>query len=246
MPEGPSIIILKEAVIQFRGKVILDAWGSGGADTSQLVGRRIIDIRSLGKQLFIMVRGATVRIHLLMFGTYSVNEQDRPDSRVRLALKFRKGSVYFYTCSVTNITGDPDEVLDWASDVMSDQWNPGAARKKLKSEGDELISDALLDQDIFAGVGNIIKNEVLYRIRLHPETLVKEIPPRLIGLMMKETRKYCFEFLEQKKAGTLKQHWEAYTKKICRRCDLPFSKKYIGRTKRRTFYCENCQVYYYS
>ncbi|RYY58104.1 MAG: endonuclease, partial [Chitinophagaceae bacterium] len=99
---------------------------------------------------------------------------------------------------------------------------------------------------VFAGVGNIIKNEVLYRVRLHPETLVKDIPGRTVTEMMKEARKYSFEFLEQKKAGTLKKHWEAYTKKMCKRCDLPFNKKYIGKTKRRTYYCENCQVYYYS
>jgi formamidopyrimidine-DNA glycosylase len=31
---------------------------------------------------------------------------------------------------------------------------------------DELIWDALLDQNVFAGVGNIIKNEVLFRLRV--------------------------------------------------------------------------------
>ncbi|MGJ9419020.1 hypothetical protein ACHAC9_14805 [Massilia sp. CMS3.1] len=29
-------------------------------------------------------------------------------------------------------------------------------------------STPLLDQDIFSGVGNVIKNEVLFRIRVHP------------------------------------------------------------------------------
>lgn len=39
------------------------------------------------------------------------------------------------------------------------------AKAKLKATPDELICDALLEQDIFAGVGNIIKNEILYRVR---------------------------------------------------------------------------------
>ena len=37
-------------------------------------------------------------------------------------------------------------------------------------------ADALLDQDVFAGAGNIIKNEVLHRIRVHPESPVGRLP----------------------------------------------------------------------
>ncbi|MET0635474.1 MAG: DNA-formamidopyrimidine glycosylase family protein [Chitinophagaceae bacterium] len=246
MPEGPSIIIMRDAVMHFRGKTIVDVWGSGKFTPELLLNKKLRAIRSLGKQLFLTVKGTTIRVHLLMFGSYSLNEQNRPDSRVRLAMTFPKGGVFFYTCSVTELEGDPDTTLDWESDIMGDLWNPVKARKKLKGIGEIVISDALLDQSVFAGVGNIIKNEVLYRVRLHPETLVKDIPARLISIMMKELRKYCFEFLEQKKAGVLKRNWQVYTKKICKRCDLPFNKKYIGRTKRRTFYCENCQVFYYS
>lgn len=209
MPEGPSIIIMKEAVQHFKGKVILDAWGTGKADNQALIGKKIIDIRTLGKQLLVMVKGVTVRVHLLMFGTYSVDELDRPKNRVRLALVFRKGAAYFYTCSVTSVEGDAGEMFDWKSDIMGDKWDAASARKKLKEKGGMLVSDALLDQDIFAGVGNIIKNEVLYRVRLHPETLVKDIAPAKITQMMKEARKYSFDFLHQKKAGTLQDHWEA-------------------------------------
>ncbi|RYY55389.1 MAG: endonuclease, partial [Chitinophagaceae bacterium] len=156
MPEGPSIIIMKEAMIGFKGKTILDAWGTGKADLEKLPGHRIHDIRTLGKQLLIILKGTTVRVHLLMFGTYSVNEKDRPDSRVRLALVFKKGAAYFYTCSVTSVDGDPEEVFDWESDIMGDRWNAAKAKKKLAALGDMLVSDALLDQDVFAGVGNII------------------------------------------------------------------------------------------
>jgi endonuclease-8 len=52
---------------------------------------------------------------------------------------------------------------------MNDEWNAKNAKARLKAEPTKLICDALLEQDIFSGVGNIIKNEVLYRIRVHPE-----------------------------------------------------------------------------
>jgi endonuclease-8 len=50
------------------------------------------------------------------------------------------------------------------------------ARKKLKAIPKTMICDALLDQQIFSGVGNIIKNEVLYRVKLHPENNISDIP----------------------------------------------------------------------
>ena len=42
---------------------------------------------------------------------------------------------------------------------MADEWDPAAARRKLRARPDALVCVALLDQDVFAGVGNIIKNE---------------------------------------------------------------------------------------
>ena len=42
----------------------------------------------------------------------------------------------------------------------------------------------------------------------------------------------------------LKKHWLAHTKRICPRCEIPFSKGKLGLTHRRSFWCENCQVLY--
>ena len=107
-----------------------------------------------------------------------------------------------------------------------------------------MVCDALLDQHIFAGVGNIIKNEVLYRIHVHPETKVGDLPPKKINELIKEARDYSFEFLDWKKQFVLKKHWLAHTKKICLKCNLSFEKKYLGKTKRRSFFCTNCQHLY--
>ena len=127
---------------------------------------------------------------------------------------------------------------------MSKKWDPKKAKAKLKNIPDEMICDALLEQDIFAGLGNIIKNEVLYRVRLHPESRVGKIPDTKIRTLIKESRIYSFEFLKWKKKFELKKHWLAHTKKTCLRCNLPFIKKQTGVKKRRSFFCENCQKLY--
>lgn len=245
MPEGPSILILKEAITPiFKNKKIIKAYGNAKIDMTQLTGQKIIDIRSWGKQLFICFPDWIVRIHLLMFGSYSVDKNIRPARSLRLALQTPKHTLFFYTCSVRLLPPDGVNDYDWEADVLGAAWNPKSARKKLKNAPNTMVCDALLDQQIFSGVGNIIKNEVLYRIKVHPENRIRAVPPVKLSALIKEARNYSFDFLEWKKEFTLKKHWLAHTKKICLRCNLPIIKKYCGKTKRRTFFCSGCQVRY--
>ena len=242
MPEGPSIVILKEAVQQFKGEKIIKVEGNSKLDIQRLSGQKIIDFKSWGKHFIICFKDFSIRIHLMLFGSYRINEEK--DAVPRLKLVFAKGQLSFFACSIKFIEEDINAVYDWASDVMNDNFSPKAARKKIKEIPDDLVCDALLNQNIFTGVGNIIKNEVLFRIRLHPETKMKDIPARKLTELIKEAQNYSFDFLEWKKAFVLKKHWLAYTKKECPRDHVPFIKKYCGKTKRRTFYCEVCQVFY--
>jgi endonuclease-8 len=245
MPEGPSILILKEIITPLcKKKKILNASGNAKIDMSQLRGKKVSDIRCWGKQLLIYTQDSIIRIHLLMFGSYSIDENYKPARSLRLALQFSKHTIYFYTCSVRLLSTDADRSYDWEADVLSDKWDPLKARKKLKAIPKEMVCDVLLDQHIFSGVGNIIKNEVLYRIRLHPENLLKNVPSQKLRALINEARNYSFDFLKWKKEFTLKKHWLAHTKKICLRCNLPVLKKYCGKTKRRTFFCTGCQLKY--
>ena len=245
MPEGPSIFLLKETITPLcRKKKIIKASGNAKIDMAQLVGKKVIDIRCWGKQLLIYTEDAIIRIHLLMFGSYSINENYKPARSLRLALEISQHTIYFYTCSVRLLPKNADQMYDWEADVLSDEWNPLKARKKLKAISTAMVCDVLLDQQIFSGVGNIIKNEVLYRIKLHPENLVKNLPPAKLSTLIKEARNYSFDFLKWKREYTLKKHWLAHTKKTCIRCNLPILKKYCGKTERRTFFCTGCQVIY--
>jgi len=242
MPEGPSIVILKEAVAAFKGKKIIEVSGNTSVDKERLLNKTVIDFKSWGKHFLICFKEFTVRIHFLLFGSYLVNEtKDRP---IRLGLVFSKGSINFYACSIKFIEGDLNEVYDFTADVMNDSWNPKNAAAKLNQDKNALVCDALLEQDIFSGVGNIIKNEVLYRICVHPLSNVGKLPTAKINQLIKEAREYSFEFLAWKKQGVLKKNWLAHRKKICQRCDLPLTSEHTGTKKRRSYFCINCQKLY--
>jgi endonuclease-8 len=242
MPEGPSIVIIKEALQEFKGKKILCASGNAKIDMSLLKNKKITDIKTWGKHLLICCNDVTVRIHLMMWGSYRINE--RKDTKPRLSLEFKDGEINFYNTATKLIEGNLNEVYDWSADVLSDEWDAKKTKKKLRSIPQMNVCDALLKQEIFAGVGNIIKNEVLFRIFVHPESMVGALPAKQLNELIKEARNYSFDFLKWKKEYTLRKHWLIYTKKKCPRCNILIRKEYIGETKRRTFFCDNCQIKY--
>lgn len=242
MPEGPSIVILKEAIARFNHKKVLKAAGNAKMDMKRIEGKTIKRIESWGKHLLICFDRFYIRIHLLMFGTYRINE--KKTTPLRLGLQFKKEELNFYTAAIIMKDGDPDETYDWSADVMNEAWDGKKALKKLQGYPDELICDVLLDQEIFSGVGNIIKNEILFITRIHPVSKVGKIPAAKMKALVKEAVSYSFDFLKWKKAFELKKHWLAYGKKKCPRCNIPLHKEYPGKRKRRSFFCDNCQVKY--
>lgn len=242
MPEGPSIVILREAAARFRRRTVRRATGNSSLDLTRMEGRRVLSLRSWGKHFLIEFSGFSLRVHMLMFGSYRIDE--RKPAPPRVSLQFDNGELNIYASSLKYIEGPLDATYDWRTDVMSDDWDPRLARRRLKNQPETLVCDALLDQDLFAGVGNIIKNEVLFRQRVHPESKLGDLPPRVLGRIIADARTYSFLFLDWKRAFELRRHWQIHTRRTCPTCGGPVSKTYPGKTKRRTFFCPNCQVRY--
>ncbi len=243
MPEGPSIVIFKKDLSRFKGKRVKEASGvSKTIEPARLKGKTITDLKSFGKHLLICFGDKlTLRIHFLMFGKYAFDQTKA--APLRLHLGFAKDEeVNFYTCDLRYIEGDLDDVYDWRGDIMSEAWDIPLALKKLKElpEG-TIICDALMSQDIFAGLGNIIKNEVLFRMKIQPESRVSAIPLRKKRELLQDVADYAQLFLEWRQEGTLKKHWQAHTKKVCPECGGAITKTYAGEAERRSFFCEGCQ-----
>jgi len=249
MPEGPSIVILREEAAKFVGKTVRAVAGNSKQDIQRMHGKRVRAICSWGKHFLVRFDRFTMRVHFMLFGRYRIDE-DKTDRNGRIAaprvsLAFDNGVLNLYACSVRFIEADLDDVYDWSGDVMADAWDPKQARRKLKAAPDMLAADALLDQTIFAGVGNIIKNEVLFRIRVHPESTIGALPPRKLTELIAQAREYSFDFLEWKKAFVLKKHYQVHTKTTCPRDGNRLTyRKALGRAQRRAFFCEVCQRRY--
>lgn len=244
MPEGPSIVLIKENLQKFVGHTITAVSGNAKFEKDWLVNEVLLGIKTFGKQLYLVFEKAVLRIHLLLFGSYSIDEQTKPEKSLRLGIWFDSGSIFFYTCSVKEVEHSYLTEIDWQADVMSDIWDPKKAVRKLISLPDTLVCDALLDQQIFSGVGNIIKNEVLFRIGVQPESLIGDLPTAKLNQLIAEARNYSFDFLNWKRDFVLKKHWLVHTKSNCPICGERLIRKHLGKTNRRCFYCLKDQKRY--
>ena len=123
MPEGPSIVILREEItaLDIIGQKLLKAEGNTKIEKEKLVGQKLVAIHSRGKHILIQFEKDTIKIHLMMFGSYRINE--RKETSPRLTLLFKDAEINFYTCSVKFLEEPIEEIYDRSVDVMSPDWD---------------------------------------------------------------------------------------------------------------------------
>jgi endonuclease-8 len=243
MPEGPNLVILREKLQPFKGRRVTAASGyAKNVDPSRLKGNTLKDIKTWGKHLLLVFEDFALRVHMGLFGSYKINQPVKKNAA--LHLQFEDEEVNFSIVRVQVINEPLDKVYDWSADIMSKEWNGDKAVGKLKGKLKLMICDALLDQDIFAGSGNIIKNEALFRARIHPESLCGKIPSEKLGELVKELVGFGKEFLEYGSKGALGKHLQAYNRAECLRNHIPFQKKTTGKTRRWSYFCDKCQILY--
>ena len=199
--EGPSVRAVADKLADFKRKKVISATGNARIEKKNIEGKKIRDIFSIGKNLFIKFSDFSLKIHFLMFGNYRINEA-REDAEPRLSLNFEDEMLNFYNLAVKIISNHEVETLyDEEIDITSESWNADKVFRLTSEMKEELICDILLDQNIFAGVGNIIKNEALYRAKTHPLSMVGKIPEEKLKEIISKTREYSLQFYEAKKKG---------------------------------------------
>ena len=242
MPEGPSLVLLREEAQKFEGKIILEATGNAPIDYDRLTGRKINAIKTWGKHFLLCFDGFFVRVHMLLIGSYSIDEKHK--AKVRLGLHFKNGNLFFYASQVKVFDGTVDFVYDWSADIMSKEFDVPKTLERIKKLPDAFVCDVLLDQNIFAGSGNIIKNEALFRAGVHPKSIISGMNDKKLKNVIQKVRDYAFDFLRWKKEGTLKENFQVYSKKQCPRCAGDITVAVAGKLKRKNYYCKKDQMLY--
>ncbi|KFQ36191.1 PREDICTED: endonuclease 8-like 2, partial [Merops nubicus] len=192
--------------------------------------------------------GTWLHFHFGLFGSVRANDFSRAtkankrgdwkDPTPRLVLHFQSGGfLAFYNCRMQWCSAPR---ADPASDILSVEFHRGRALDALRAPNP--ICYTLLDQRYFSGLGNIIKNEILYLAKIHPLT-----PGSLLALSDLEHLLDCAvefssEWLHSKLRGQ-RLHPQIHQKEQCPLGHV-LMKGALGPSggfKRLTWWCPQCQ-----
>jgi endonuclease-8 len=101
MPEGPSILLLKDQLQPFIGKVVKKAGGYGPMPAAWIKGKKLGNIETWGKHLLLIFTNGVVKIHLGLFGDILINERKKVNRS--FYLEFAKGEINGYVVTASKL-----------------------------------------------------------------------------------------------------------------------------------------------
>lgn len=222
--------------------------------TVDLTGQVVDEVLSRGKHLFIRIGDASIHSHLKMDGAWLIDGQIRrvPQHKVRIILETadsRAAGVDLGVLEVLRRDLDMDAVAHLGPDLLGDDWEPRVAAANLTADPDRPLAEALLDQRVMAGVGNVYANELCFvsgRLPSSPVSAVKD-PLRIVQrardmLWLNRSR------INRTTTGNTRAGADLWVYgrvgRPCRRCGttIESDRARVTGTERISFWCPACQT----
>ena len=241
MPEGPTIVAFKDEIERFSQKIVTKSNGYANPFTNELSGKKLLAIKTYGKYLILVFEPFFITVHFGMYGSFSINRIKNINPC--LSLFFDKEFINFYVVRIKKIDGKAKNYFDDELDVFSSTFNPEKQKSLLIKEAkNQKIGDALMNQVIFPGVGNIIRNEVLFYTKIHPESIIEAIPAQKIDELIAEIQSFSRASVGMIKKGIWHANCVVYEKE--RNGKNPIKRYVSPKIKRNTFVDEKVQRLY--
>jgi endonuclease-8 len=218
------------------------------------VGERIEAVEARGKNLVLRFeKGRALRTHMMMKGSWHLYRRgekwQRPSWQARLSVQVDNGfAAVLFNAPVVEWLGKGEAPLArLGPDATSDSFDAAVALERLKARPEVAIGEALLDQGALAGVGNVIKSEVLFRCGANPFALVRDLPDELLRKLVEDSHRLL---LRNRVAGPRStresldggRHWVyGRSGKPCRVCGAAVGMRRQGATARSSYFCPACQ-----
>ena len=231
------------------------------ADRSHgLVGQHLTQVTTHGKHLLLgLSGGATIHCHAMMFGSWQIGKPGmslrKPARQVRLRLRTRWREAVFFNGPVVELltpaelAGHP-RLNALGPDILAAEFDCDEAWRRLQTNPSREIADAILDQTVVAGIGNIYKSEGLFLAGLDPYAAVGALARShiehlwdiLVPLMRQGMRAGRIRTRPKAKVGKDARHW-VYQRRgqRCFRCSAKIVRTVQGAMRRATFSCPICQ-----
>jgi endonuclease-8 len=215
-----------------------------------LDGRVLAAVRARGKHLLLEFdNGRSLHSHLRMTGAWHVYRASeawrRSESSAWLVLGAGDLSAVQFGGPVLELLDRGRLALhpalrDLGPDLLDyDPQIPVAVgRARGRSPGTRAIGEVLLDQSVAAGIGNIVRCEALYALRIDPWAPLGGVSDAMLAALLEQSRRLLQAGVRS--GGALPQ--AVYGRKICRRCGAVVRRRGQGDEARTVHWCPHCQI----
>ncbi|MGE5414499.1 MAG: Fpg/Nei family DNA glycosylase [Syntrophomonadaceae bacterium] len=263
MPEGNTIHWLARVHTRdFGGRRVRVASPQGrfAREARRLDGRGFARAEAYGKHLFHHWEGGlVVHVHLGMAGWFYRHAAPAPAPRptVRMRLSTRAVSTDLIgppTCELIPEFARRALLERLGPDPLRRDFDPERARAFLAKRPRRAIGDALLDQRVLAGVGNIYRAEALFLCGVHPLRRSADVSPEEWERLWRTVRALMRRGAVRGRIRTVATDeppahplsgrgaddaFYVYQQEVCRRCGGAVSE--FPQSARRMFACPRCQ-----
>jgi endonuclease-8 len=217
------------------------------AGVERLDGRRLERVESHGKNLLLHFGDLVLHSHLGMSGSWHVYGRGARWSKPRAsawavlagedleAVQF--GGPTLRLIPASRLRRDP-QLARLGPDILAPDFDAAAIVRAMRAEPARSLGDALLDQGLVAGIGNIFKSEACFAARLDPWRPIADLGDDDLRALLQAARE-----LMLKAVASSRQPHAVYRRRTpCAICGGRIAARGQGDANRTTYWCRKCQV----
>ncbi len=223
-------------------------------EASRFDGRKLTGTEAVGKHLLLRFgRTGTIHVHLGLFGRFYRRRNEAPAARDTTRMRLVGPNWTWDLVGPTRCEPLGAAALKalrarLGADPLAQGADPEAAWQSIHRSS-KSIAAVLLDQSVFAGIGNVYRAEILHLERIHPETPAHAIDRESFDAIWTRARELLAIGVRERRIITVahegrrrlrsNEALHVYGQSVCRTCSAAVT---VTRNANRTMYaCERCQ-----
>jgi len=221
---------------------------------ANLAGRAVREVVARGKHLLFRVApDLTLHTHFKMEGSWHLYRHGErwqgPGWQARVVLETAAWVAVGFRLAITELfptAREAERLAHLGPDPLGPDWDADEALRRLVADPTRTISEALLDQRVMAGVGNVWRCELCFLRGLNPWTPVGAVrePEKLVALTRRlfEANRGTGSHITTGDGRPGNRHW-VYGRQHqrCRRCGTAIARREGAAPDRVTYWCPSCQ-----
>lgn len=220
-----------------------------GRAATDLDGRELVKAESRGKHLLLHFDGGLVlHSHLGMKGVWHVYGRGerwrKPAAAAWIAIAGPGGEAVNFNGTSMRIVREAELARDrrlsrLGPDLLAPDTTPATAAAALRRAGPEReLGDALLDQNLLCGIGNIFKSESCWQAKVDPWRRLGDVSDEELELVTESARNQMLGAVE---SGRRPKKVYKRPRMPCPRCRTAIRSRMQGDSARTTYWCPDCQ-----